>query len=230
MRKRLAIVTLLFGFIGVAYSQVPQNGGGEKQPEHEPYQWRDLYAPANVPNWFLFGAALWAGIMALRTLKAIEKQTNLQTVAYTQWVKIENWEAASKRIAPAGGIPYGEIQIGFDVVNGSDFPLTMNSANFVFAGNTIFNSGDNVFLPPHSPYRIKLALQITTAQLNTWEQSILAIAIQGDIPHIGILGNPMSQSFKGLLVGGRDKAPYFQYEISMVPTEKRGGSGPTADR
>jgi hypothetical protein len=50
----------------------------------EPYQWHELYAPANVPNWVPAIVAAWAGIMALRTLKAIEKQASTMTDQLTE--------------------------------------------------------------------------------------------------------------------------------------------------
>jgi hypothetical protein len=43
----------------------------------EPYHWRELYAPANVPNWILAAIAGWAGIMALKTLRAINRQAEV---------------------------------------------------------------------------------------------------------------------------------------------------------
>ncbi len=47
----------------------------KKDSGRQPYQWHELYAPANIPNWFLAVLAGWAGLMALKTLRTIERQT-----------------------------------------------------------------------------------------------------------------------------------------------------------
>ena len=49
------------------------------EPDKEPskYPWRKLYGPANIPTWFLVGVGFWAGLMALRTLKSINRQALL---------------------------------------------------------------------------------------------------------------------------------------------------------
>ncbi|HTU50107.1 MAG TPA: hypothetical protein VMF56_05910 [Acidobacteriaceae bacterium] len=51
------------------------------------YSWWELLAPTNIPSWFLLGAAIWAGWIAIRTLgkisvqtDCIEKQTHLMLV------------------------------------------------------------------------------------------------------------------------------------------------------
>jgi hypothetical protein len=60
--------------------QVPNRPAKQEQaPQPKPYQWRELYAPANIPNWVLAIVAGWAGIMALKTLWAVKKQGDLMT-------------------------------------------------------------------------------------------------------------------------------------------------------
>lgn len=43
-------------------------------PQATGYPWHELLAPANIPNWLLVGVGLWAGCMALRTLKGMDKE------------------------------------------------------------------------------------------------------------------------------------------------------------
>jgi hypothetical protein len=103
MKKYLAILGLFVGFHPMTKSQIPRNGSNAQQQaesskispiltsafaqiqpsaspdtEHhnaKPYQWHELYAPANIPNWALAGLAGWAGFLALRTLRKIHTQT-----------------------------------------------------------------------------------------------------------------------------------------------------------
>lgn len=49
----------------------------ESKPQQKSYQWRELFAPANLPNWALALVAIWAGCLALKTLRAIKKQADL---------------------------------------------------------------------------------------------------------------------------------------------------------
>jgi hypothetical protein len=55
-----------------AYSKVQQPQKVEPSIDVKPYQWRELYAPANLSNWILAILAGLAGIVALRTLRATE--------------------------------------------------------------------------------------------------------------------------------------------------------------
>lgn len=84
MRRRLAILAAIaLGFASVVLCQVPS--GGQEKPAPVPqekkqdaktpgYQWSELWAPANIPNWILCLVGGWAGLMALRTLKEIRVQ------------------------------------------------------------------------------------------------------------------------------------------------------------
>ena len=50
----------------------------ENDPEEKPsgYQWKELLAPANIPNWVLCFVGGFAGWAAFKTLKAIKRQAN----------------------------------------------------------------------------------------------------------------------------------------------------------
>jgi hypothetical protein len=55
----------------------PSKRAGEPQEEPVQYPWRELYAPANLPNWALALVAALAGYLAYRTLRAIKRQADL---------------------------------------------------------------------------------------------------------------------------------------------------------
>jgi hypothetical protein len=103
VRINLTIVAVFVGLTFAAYAHVPRDGSKpgnqsdasknqsqsstisqvhfapaeeQKDENPKPYQWRELYAPANIPNWALAILAGWAGIMALKTLRAINKQAD----------------------------------------------------------------------------------------------------------------------------------------------------------
>jgi hypothetical protein len=184
----------------------------QKTPEpHSGIEWS---------NWALVLVGTAGVGAAILTLRAIKKQTDLQAVAYTQWIKIENWEATAQPIAPSDQAPYREMLIGLDIVNGSEFPLTMKSAAVRHAGYLVFESTNDVFLPPHTPHRIRFVVQITSAEFDVWEKAIISIPLQGDLESTGVLKILIYQPFKGILISQKGKAPYFHYEISIVPAGK----------
>ncbi len=109
MLKSLAIVGVLLGCMGWAWSQIPRDGGhqhketeqansqsnptpsaiepphrdpstsNQKQqssPESSKYPWKELYGPANIPNWCLVLVGGLAAGFAYWTLKNISMQTN----------------------------------------------------------------------------------------------------------------------------------------------------------
>ena len=61
-------------------------------PKPADYPWRELYAPANVPNWFLVSVGFWAGLMALRTLKSIDRQADQMEGQLREMQKVSDIE------------------------------------------------------------------------------------------------------------------------------------------
>ena len=55
----------------------------DSNTESSGYQWHELLAPANIPNWCLMLVGIWAGGMAYWTLRNIEKQTDQLKVQAT---------------------------------------------------------------------------------------------------------------------------------------------------
>jgi len=94
------------------------------------YQWRELYAPANIPNWLLAVVGSLAVVAALKTLWAIRKQADLmdrqiaiQTTAMSQWVNIVPL-GISKGVVPNGsGIC--EVSLQFEILNKTDYLMTI---------------------------------------------------------------------------------------------------------
>jgi hypothetical protein len=90
----------------------PKHEQGSEQKPSE-YAWRELYAPANVPNWVLAFLAGLAGCLAYKTLKAIKKQADImerqtilteQTLVLTQRPRITVKAIYFKRDKGVGGL------------------------------------------------------------------------------------------------------------------------------
>lgn len=127
LRTLILLCAVTAGFTNLAGPQVPRNGSQQhndsqkdadsskvgqplptalaqtnptneqKQTSPKPYQWRELYAPANIPNWVLAILAGLAGYLAWRTLEAIKKQVEwMKTQAVQMALQLEQMEGQNK--------------------------------------------------------------------------------------------------------------------------------------
>jgi hypothetical protein len=103
------------------------------------YPWRDLYSPANIPNWFLVGVGFWAGLMALRTLRAIDGQLKeMQKVSeiesktlilqYRPKIIVRNVKALQFNFDL--GKPW-ECEIRFQIVNTGGSPAHITTGSYI---------------------------------------------------------------------------------------------------
>jgi hypothetical protein len=106
--------------LAIAFAQAPTN------TPRQPYQWRELYAPASVPNWVLAALAGWAGFMALGTLRAINKQAGLMenqgdltektiVLQFRPRIVVRTGEVRTSMVAEFGERASGKV--GFTIVN-----------------------------------------------------------------------------------------------------------------
>jgi hypothetical protein len=106
----------------------PSNETQKSESKSSQYPWRELYAPANVPNWVLTLVAGWAGAMALKTLWAIRKQSELQEANLRQWVVIEliRSQHNGALFDSSGQLsPQLAVEVRFQVLNPTPLPLTI---------------------------------------------------------------------------------------------------------
>lgn len=250
MLKRLAILAI-FAFVAVSVSSQPNKTSGYEQqpakqglptvatpgsPKNQAYGQIDqvkpdtdpstYYKAINSPEWWLVGIALITGCLVFWQSWEIRKSANaahdsirLQERGMQQWVEIRNWRVSVT--VPATEASGAQIEIRFDIVNGSDFWLTMNDAEIVFYKYTIFGSGENVFLAPKNPYLVTVLFPISIPEYRQYESGkFITVRIAGKIPHVGRLGKLIVQSFSGDLMFGKEKETRFIEEVSMVPMEK----------
>jgi hypothetical protein len=90
-----------------------------------PYPWRELLAPANIPNWFLaIIGALGVGA-AVKTLRAIKRQTDLQAAGMRQWVDVEAIDCHSTEPWLSHDKPQFAVEINFQAINNTANVLTI---------------------------------------------------------------------------------------------------------
>jgi hypothetical protein len=159
-----------------------------------------------------------AAIASEYAARVAQDSIRLQESGMQQWVEIRNWRVSV--FEPATENSGAQVEIRFDIVNGSDFPITMNDAQVVFYGHTLFGSGNNVFLAPKNPYMVSVPFPIGIPDYRKYESGrFIEVKITGKIPHIGRLGRIAIQSFSGHLIFGKGKETRFIEEVSMVPVK-----------
>jgi hypothetical protein len=209
--------------------QVPASPAKQEQdPQPKPYQWRELYAPANVPNWVLAIVAGWAGIMALMTLRAINKQADvmkiqadIQAATMLQWIDIE-----TKGVEGASpiGEPF-EIRLKFEAVNNTPYVLTIQkivtNVSLWALEEEVFTVGVNVRLPPNRSSKSSaypFYVGCTTIGKEVFEQGTV-LTINGEITFKDCREQTQVQWFNGLYACG-PKAFRALQPLGSVPDKE----------
>jgi hypothetical protein len=171
------------------------------------YQWHELYAPANLPGWFLFLVGGWAGWMALRTLKAIRDQTQamtrsvqLQEVQYKQWVEVVGWKNNTN--LPKGGEAEATLSLGFEIANTTNFPLTLKvlktKKDAQASGMTM-----EYLIAPKGSYSAFYAFYASEPELALYRENNLSVTLSIETEIRDVLGNdlPPQRTVKTITFG-----------------------------
>ena len=126
-----------------------QKDGTKNHPES---YFRRLFSPENIPNIGLFLAGMIGIIVAICTLKSIDRSTKaseksvaLQEVLNQQWLEFENWEVVN-----GGTLDEADrfiLILSFDVANTTKMPLTLETVEVNFDGKKIDFSNRNTLAP-----------------------------------------------------------------------------------
>src|ERR1700721_376111 len=120
--------------------QIQETPAKEKQDspsKPSSYPWRELYAPANIPNWVLALVGIGAVIAALKTLWAIRKQADLQAAGMKQWIDVQVIKSTCEQAYVLGGVEFHaeRVEIWFSATNQTDYPLTIQKIFVKISGN-----------------------------------------------------------------------------------------------
>jgi len=241
MLKRLAILGILvFGLVNNARPQDVGNGSKHEQPSQsksdpnqvpsqpisqiKPYQWSDLYAPANMPNWALTLVAGWAGIMALMTLWAIRKQADIQAAGMKQWVDVQVINSDCELSYVLGGVAlHAEtIRIWFSASNQTPYPLTIEEVFVELSRRRsdgpkweAYRKKEIIILSPSKDreptvigqksifdHHFYITLKLDDQLIEEYKSQKLAVSISGHVTFNPVIGPVESQSFAYLISCG----------------------------
>ena len=173
-----------------------------------------LFSAENTPNIALVLVGIAGIFAAVCTLKKIERQTNLQEIAYTQWIVVKNWRSEMMNepnpMRYPDGSPVQRLRIRLEIVNESQFPLTLSDSIIAFKGRRSdeigtlkFYAPQNFPLFPNVPYIVDVPIILNNEEAATFEGGYFFIRIEGNFTYIGVLKKTENYPLHGLLWCGK---------------------------
>jgi hypothetical protein len=205
-----------------AASAKHEDGPKEKRPS---YPWKELLAPANIPNWVLCLVGGFAGWAAYKTLRAIKRQSDLmkrqidlQSVAMSQWVNIE----PIKTVTPPAFQNPIEVVLEFQVLNKTDYLLTVKKieAEVFYGGKArIFKvSGSDPVPPEKSSADGGLPFFLTLfANRSTWSDIGVMFFVGGEVTYLDCMDIERTQEFRDMFHGYEDGRLVRKKSSGQVP-------------
>jgi len=143
---------------------------------------------------------------------------SLQERAMEQWIELSNWRSQLFRL-PSQKIPNPYLVVEVDIVNKTNFPVTLKKAeiDFINTGDRVkrtYFAGDDTFLTPSAPHVVVVAAELTEQQVSQFPLDGIGIQIAGRFNHIGALKKLVTQEVSGLLVC-RESETTFLPQIPM---------------
>jgi hypothetical protein len=205
-----------------------QEKAAEEKKENDRKSYVDAWTlRLTVANAIFTGSLLLVGSFgiyaAIRTLRAIERQATLPAAAMTQWVSVVNWQSNLVTLfIPSSSPEPRALLVQFDIANESSFPLIARF-DFRFFGNLpnrvrLVSSQDTPMFP-RKPYKCEVRLRLTAEQSKEYLDTVLRIAVRGEIAHVGVAKEqgPL-MSIGGNLVCGMNRSTFLEFEnISLTP-------------
>lgn len=155
----------------------------------------------------------------LASATAMQKSITFQQATLEQWVDVLNWRTS---VIPGnnGALPV-QLRIQVDVVNPTNFPLTLEDGYIVFASDLRFFFRDHCLLTPRNPYTVDVAIRLPEEFWKRyWQGQGIWIRVEGELAHIGSLRELRPQPFCGHLVCTHKRPARFESE-----TLEAGNSG-----
>jgi hypothetical protein len=241
--KNIFIALAISCFLAVGMASQPNQAGTKKQeapnPEgpssitvnneqrsaynadhatDDPPQW---YAPLERPDWWLVlvaaitGYVIWGQAREMRkTTDIMKRQADLQEAAMLQWIDVIDWQAAMTEDRK-------NIDIRFQILNPTNFPLTIKESFIVFGisqKRVKYVLSQYFVLSPRIPKNVQVNMWITEAESSHYLLDRLFISVEGMFRHTDMGPKKESElTVNGKLICGRFPT-CFEPE-SIIPTK-----------
>jgi hypothetical protein len=181
----------------------PNGSGQSPQNANKPHHYPDLVDSFTWPD----GATVWALFLTLIVIawqstetrdaaKAARDSIRMQELSLRQWVELSNWR---NEFIPSTTDRPALMRFKVDIVNSTNFPLTIHHGHLIFGGNAKFFLADECFMTPNVPYTIDLCLHLSSEQEQGFLRNGFWFSVRGGMPHIGVLGRLFPQPICGHL-------------------------------
>ena len=186
----------------------------EHSPQPKSYQWRELYSPTNVPSWVLALVAAWAGYLALKTLRAIKRQADIQEASMRQWVDVEivGIEPPDMKHPDSQQATRVVICIKFRAINNTLLPFTIKKIVTRISRNRghqkpeweVFEVDEEMIVPPFkegngSSYPFFVMLDLEEAAIKEYLDSKFVVSISGQVFFEPAVGRRVEQQSFGYM-------------------------------
>jgi hypothetical protein len=151
-----------------------------------------------------------------RSAKAAQKSVELQQTLHQQWVDIEHWKGGDDFSSDDKQI---RLKIGFDVLNPTSMPLTLDSiqATITSSHNTQkFDQAVKNTLIPQKAYAVTVVLMLRPEEVSRLLESGLQFTISGHIKYTDAFAKERTQFFATLCAYGARGASFTPWEGSVI--------------
>jgi hypothetical protein len=183
----------VLSLVGYIETQEEQGSSDGVQPE----SLRERMIDALIASWPLVFIGILGVFAALLTLWTIKRQTDLQEVAMRQWVDTANW-STNYRVDPASS--YHELEINFDIVNPTGWPLTLLLTKFRTRKEREKHEIHRILLAPRAPYAVRFCtISLDKQQQGRYAKEGITLLAFGCIVYRDCFEKIREQIFSGSL-------------------------------
>jgi hypothetical protein len=153
-----------------------------------------LFGAANLPTVvlvFIGIGGIWA---ALWTLKAIQRQADIQEAPLQQWIAIDKWGTEGTHNKDGSA----QLRIFFSVVNPTPYPLSLTRIS-VEIREVGIDYPDGHPLGPGERRTLGIEIHISESETKQRLNGALLLVVQGYVKFIGVLKKEMVWPLTGLL-------------------------------
>jgi len=190
---------------GVVINQETTSCQCDRPKENSKSYLSRLFAPENLPNIGLLFAGIGGIVIAICTLRKIERQTKgiedsikLQKTLKRQWVNLENWNIKGE---PSLFSKKGFLDLNFHVVNPTEMVMQLKHVEiFDIEGNQVLSP--NTPLAPTKFQTAAFRVNLTENETNRYFDNSLNLHIFGNIAFRDNFGDRQNQVFGYVCMGG----------------------------
>lgn len=159
-----------------------------------------------------------------RSVKTAQKSLELQEILHRQWVNVEHWKGDADF---ASGDQQAKLKIGFDVLNPTSMPVTLDYIQATIASchnAQNFDQAVKSTLAPQKAYAITIGRMLCPEEVSRLSESGLQLTVSGSIRYTDAFENKRTQQFAIVCAYSARGASFTPWEGTIMnePTHLAG--------